>query len=319
MSRLAIALFLTLAWATAVQSASTTITVKPRASVKASQMIKLGEIATVEGKADDVARLKLVEIARAPLPGCVRQIGPDWIKTRIACAGFDTKGVSIKAPKTVVLVSGSQTVKGVDIVETAKSFMTSQLSASDITYTLSTNSDQPDLLVPDGKLELAAEPMNRAISPGNQQVYVDVLVDGSLYSKKTVMLNVRASGCVLVASQPIRAKELLTASNTKIELRDIPSATNRFLTTAPEDGAKMANRPISAGTAITTDMISGKPTIAKGDPVLVVVQSGGVKVVSKGTASQDGAVGDSIRVNVPGSREEIQATVAQSGLVEVKI
>lgn len=300
-------------------SASTTITVRPSSSVKASEMVKLGEIATVTGAKEDVERLNQVEIARSAVPGAARQITPGWIKTRITCAGFDAKALTIKAPLTVILVSESQQVKGADIIETAKQFITSQLSQSDLTYTLSETGTQPDSLVPAGKLELVAEESNRPASPGRQNVTVDVLVDGSLYTKKTVGLNIKASGSVLVASQSIKAKEPLTASNTRMEQRDLPSASVGYLSAIPDDGEKIASRSISAGMPITGDMLATKPAVLKGDSVIVSVRTGGVKVVVKGTASQDGLVGDDIRVSVPTSREEIHATVTQPGLVEVRI
>lgn len=319
MSRLVIALTVILTLSATLLSAATTITIRPTSSVKPSQMVKLGEIAAVTGTKGDVERLNQVEIARSALPGSARQVTPEWIKTRLACAGFDVKTITIKAPTTVVLVSESQQVKGTDIVETAKQYITSQLSTSDIAYTLSETGAQPDIVVPTGKLELVAEQTGRTISPGRQQVSVDVLIDGSLYVKKTVGLNIKASGPVLVASQSIKAKESLSASNTRVEQRDIPSASVGYISAVPDDGAKIASKPISAGAAITGDMLAAKPAVSKGDPVIVSVRSNGVKVVVKGTASQDGLVGDSIRVSLPTTREEIQATVTQPGLVEVRI
>ena len=319
MSRLVIALTIVLALSATALSASTTITIRPTSSVKPSQMVKLGEIASVTGTKGDVERLNQVEITRSALPGSARQVTPEWIKTRLACAGFDVKAITIKAPTTVVLVSASQQVKGADIAEAARQYITSQLSQSDIAYTLSETGTQPDIVVPIGKVELVAEQTGRGNSPGRQQVCVDVLIDGALYVKKTVGLNLKASGPVLVAIQAIKAKEPLTASNTRIEQRDIPSASAGYVSAVPDDGAKIASKPISAGMAITGDMLAARPAISKGDSVIVAVRSNGVKVVVKGTALQDGLVGDSIRISVPTTREEIQATVTQPGLVEVRI
>lgn len=319
MSRLPIALTIILALLATALSAATTITIRPSSSVKPSQMVKLGEIATVTGTKSDVERLNQVDIARSALPGSARQVTPEWIKTRLACAGFDPKTITIKAPTTVIMVSASQQVKGTDIVEAAKQYITSQLSQTDITYTLSETGTQPDIVVPTGKLELAVEQTGRAMSPGRQQVSVDVLIDGSIYAKKTVGLNLKASGPVLVASQAIKAKEPLTASNTRVEQRDIPSASAGYLSAAPDDNARIASKSISAGTAITRDMLAARPAVSKGDPVIIAVRSNGVKVVVKGTASQDGLIGDSVRVSLPSTREQIQATVTQPGLVEVRI
>jgi flagella basal body P-ring formation protein FlgA len=280
-------------------------------------MVKLGEMAVLTGAKEEVEQLKQVEIARAPLPGAARRITPDWIKTRLACAGFDLKTISIKSPLTVVLVSESQTVKAADIVETAKRYVMGQLTQTDINYHLDPDTTTTDSVVSAGKVELVTEPLTCAITPGRQQLCVDVLVDGVVCSKKSVSLSLKASGPVLIATQAIKAKEALNSSNTKLEEREITTASARFLTTIPDD-SRVTNRPISAGSVISSDMIVTKPAVAKGDSVIVVVVSGAVKVVVRGIASQDGATGDNIRVSVPGSREEVQATVTEPGLVEVK-
>jgi len=298
--------------------AATIITVPSSTSVKPLQMIRLGDIATVTGPKADVERLSQVEIARSAMPGAARQITPEWIRSRVACAGFDPKSVTIKSPATVVLVSASQPVKGSDIVEAAKQFVTGQVSLSDLTYTINETGTLSDILVPAGKLELVAEQPNRQIGPGRQQICVNVLVDGALYVKKTVGLNVRASGPVLVATQAIRANEPVSSSNTRIEHRDITNGAASYLTALAEEGT-IASKTISAGTVITGDMIRARPAVSKGEPVVVSVRASGVKVVVKGTASQDGMVGDNIRVSVPTTKEHIQARVVSPGLVEVRI
>lgn len=319
MSRFIVALTIILSLLATCVAASTTITVRPSSAVKACEMVKLGEIATVTGAKADVERLKQVEIARSATPGAARQITPDWVKTRLSCAGFDPSSMTVKVPPTVILMSEAQQVKSADIVEVAKQFVNSQLSQSDLTYTISETGTQSDVLVPTGKLELVAEQSPRPASLGRQSVTVDVLVDGSFFMKRTIGLNIKASGLVVVASQSIKAKEPITASNTRMEQRDLPSASASYLSAIPGDTEKCASKPISAGMPITGDMLASKPAILKGDSVIVSVRTDGVKVVVKGTASQDGLIGDNIRVSVPTSPEEIHAIVTQPGLVEVRI
>lgn len=319
MCRVLTALTIILALTATALSAATTITVQPSASVKPLQMVTLREIASVTGPKADVERLNQVEIARATVPGSARQITSDWIKTRLACSGCDLKSVTFKAPSSVILVSASQSVKGADIADAAKQYITSQLSMSDISYTVDQTGTQPDIVVPAGKLELVAEQGTRGVTPGRQQIAVDILVDGTLYVKKTVGLNLKATGMVVVATQSIKSKEPLTAANTRVEQRDIPTASAGYMSALPEGDERIASKPISAGSIITADMLGTKPAVAKGDPVVVLVRTGGVKVVVKGAASEDGVVGDTIKVSVPTTKDLILATIVQPGLVEVRI
>lgn len=319
MSRLFVSLAVVLTLSVPAFAGTVSVTVQPSASVRPLQMVKLGEIATVTGAKADVERLNQVDIARSAVPGAARQVSQEWIKARLACAGYDARAVTFKAPSTVILMSESQPVKGLEIIEAAKQYVMSQLSMSDISYTLTETGSQPDIVVPTGKLELIAEQSNRTMGPGRQQITVNVLVDGALYTKKSVGLNLKASGNVLVATRSIKAKEPLTASNTRLEVRDIPSASFGYVSALAEDNDRVASRSISAGTVITADMLATRPAVSKGDSVIVSVKSRGVKVVVKGVAAEDGCVGDSIKVSVPTTKEHIQATVTRPGLVEVII
>ena len=316
MKRLLLVMTLSLSLALAAQCAQVTVTLRPRAAVKATQMVKLGEMATLTGVREEAEQLRNVEIARAPLPGAARQVTPDWIKTRLACAGFDLKTITIKAPASVMLVSESQTAKSVDIIDAAKRFILGQLSQSDFNYTITTNETTADSVIPSGKLELVAEQSDRPITPGRQQVCIDLMVDGAVYTKKSMSLNIKAIGPVLVATEAIKAREALTTSNTKIEQREITTATCQLLSSIPD--GRIANRPISSGAVVTSEMVIARPAVSKGEAVTVTVRSGAVKIVVKGTASEDGATGDNIRISIPGGREEVQATVTEAGAVEVK-
>ncbi len=318
MKRALLTLAIGLALAVPAQGAPITITVQPKATVKAIQMIKLGEIAAITGPREQAELLKQIEIARAPLPGATRQITCAWIKNRLECARFDMKTVTIKSQAIITLVSESQTVKGSDIVEAARRFIAGQFPQGEISYSLAATETTTDATVPGGKVELTAEQPARDIEPGRQPVCVDVLIDGTLYTKKTVALTIKATGPVLVATQPIRTRESLTSLNTRIEQREITIATGKLVGALPDE-TKIANQSISAGSVILADMVSPKPLVSKGDPVTVLVTSGAVRVVVKGTASNDAALGESVRVSIPGSPEEIQGTLTQPGLVEVKV
>ena len=249
MKRLLIAIAAGLSLACAASCAQVTVTIDSRAVVKAIEMVKLGEMAVVTGSKEEASQIKQVEMARAPLPGAARKITRDWIRARLACAGFDMKTVTIKAPLNVMLVSESQTVKGADITEKARQCCLGQLPKSDINYTLVPIDNTSDAVVPSGKLELVAEPSDRAVAPGRQQVCIDVLVDGSIYTKKSVNLNLTATGPVLVATQSIRSKEPLTSSNTKIEQREITTLPQerwaRFRTTPKSRTVRSARARLS--------------------------------------------------------------------------
>ena len=317
-------------WAPACAAETARVVIEPQVSVKPSQMVRLGEIARIEGPQDRVRRLNDVEIARAPGPGASREVTTDWIRSRIQCAGIDRASVRICVgepaarqssgnTQRVTLVGRSQTVSGADIAEAARQAIADRMGA-EFTCTAQVDSTPSDLTVPDGAVELVARPRAQfgQLRSGRQWVSVGIVVDGVRYAESVVAVTVRVLGPVLVAAQPIRSGDALTELNTRVEERELTAST-QFLTELPASGAAVAARALAAGTPITASCITTRPDINKGDTVVVVVRSRGVKVAVRGTAARDAAAGSAVRVVLPWSKEDIQATVIEPGLAEVRL
>lgn len=314
------------AWA----SGSARLIIEPHALVKPSEMVRLGNIARVEGATERVEQLKSIEIARAPGPGASREITASWIRSRIRCAGVDPADVRLVigepdtstrtgASERMVLTGRSQTVSGADIAEAARQAVMDRLG-QEVKCAAEVGSRLPDMLVPEGDVDLVAQPRSQ-VAPaksGRQWVSVAILVDGAQYASTLAAVDVKMFGPVLVATQSIRVGEALTERNTITEEREITTST-QALSELPAAGAVVAARAISAGTPIAASAVTTRPDVHRGDPVLVVVRSRGVKVAVRGTATRDAAAGSAVRVVMPWNKEEIQATVVEPGLAEVTL
>lgn len=72
-------------------------------------------------------------------------------------------------------------------------------------------------------------------------------------------------------------------------------------------------RPIPSGTALRTDQLTEPKVVLMGDPVEVEVRNGGALLKLEGTAESAGAVGETIAVRNPSSRQLIRARVVGPG------
>ena len=109
---------------------------------------------------------------------------------------------------------------------------------------------------------------------------------------------------------------VLTADNTKVEdvISDVPEPTNWS-----KPYGLVANRNMPAGTVVGTNMAkSPKPpvVIERNQNVVIRIERAGLVVTATGTATQQGKVGEYIKVKNIDSQRVILAKVGEDGTVE---
>jgi len=84
-----------------------------------------------------------------------------------------------------------------------------------------------------------------------------------------------------------------------------------------EVAGRWPRRAIPAGAAVRTDQLTEPKVVAAGDTVEVEARNGGALLKLEGTAESAGAVGETITVRNPSSRQLIRARVVGPGKVSV--
>ena len=293
------------------------VLVRPSSEVAGGEVM-LGDLASVKCADDAVAeRLRNVPICPSPLPGRMRQITREQIVIALRRQGISDDAASVICPRQASVTRASRTVSGQALFETAQEFV------------LAGNSWQgkvavepvrlpPNQTVPAGKLELRVRPDTRKPKKGRNNLPVEIVVDGQVYSTAHVSVEVRVVAPVLVATQSIARSSEITAANSILQERDITNLPDEVVMQAPT-GSAIAAVPIAEGAAIRQSWVSEPLAIRSGDSVTVVVSSRCVRVSDKGTAAADGRPGDRIKVRLTGDVREIRGTVVRPGLVEIRI
>ncbi|MAC81099.1 MAG: flagella basal body P-ring formation protein FlgA [Rhodobacteraceae bacterium] len=129
-----------------------------------------------------------------------------------------------------------------------------------------------------------------------------------------MLLSGQACADVLIALRNIRAQEIVTMSDFRVEQIDIPGAA------VPSDDingletrvALYAGRPVLKG-----DL--GPPALVdRNDIVTLVYARGGLQISAEGRALSRGGVGDTVRVMNLSSRTTITGRVTETGIIEVR-
>lgn len=311
------ALVLLLISALAAAAPQATIMVRPDSEAAGGSVV-LGDISTVQCADKALAqRLTSIEVCSSPLPGKTRRLTKEQILVALRRAGIGDGAVELLCPAEVTVMRKSSVISGQALFETAKQFV---LAGNSLPGTVAVEPVrlQADQAAPAGKVELRVRPGAKEARRGQSSLPVEVIADGQLYRTINVSVLVRVLASALVSTQAISRLSEITDANVTLQERDITTLPSDILTEKPAAGW-MASVPIPEGTVIRRSWVAAPLAVKSGDAVLVVVESGAVRVMEKGTAVQDGRPGDRIKVRLLGNIREIRGNVAEPGIVKISI
>jgi flagella basal body P-ring formation protein FlgA len=277
-------LALLLAAATAADPAEprALVTLLPLATVHEAR-VRLGDIAEIEGSdAELVARLRGIEVGRAPLPGVSRPIDLPYIRTRLRMQQVDLGALVLAGPPSVSVTAGAP------------------LS---------------DLVLPAGVLELRVRTPQQELT-GSVAASVEAWVDGARVRSLSVPVRVGLQTDVLVAARVIPRHAVLALEDVRVERREL-LAGQEPVTDRLALGGRRAVRQIAAGESILTAVLELPPLVQRGDRVLLVAEGRGVRAELAGEAREDGRAGQTIRVRNGASGREVYGQVEAAGQVRV--
>ena len=134
-----------------------------------------------------------------------------------------------------------------------------------------------------------------------------------------VPATVRVFDRVLIATHPLNRGTILSASDFRVEERDLTTLTTGFLTDPRLAVGKQTRQIIPAGSVLTPTLLEGQKLVRRGDFVVVVANTAGLEVRGRGQAMGDGAAGDRIKVRNPLTKKIIDAIVTTNGHVRVEM
>lgn len=114
---------------------------------------------------------------------------------------------------------------------------------------------------------------------------------------------------VLTARYALQKGDVLNAGNVVSRLDDISRLRSGYVTDIQLLQGQTLRRSISAGTVLNSGLVERTSAIRKGDRIAIVSGTGGFNITVSGTAMEDGAVGENIRVKNSSSGKTLTGTV----------
>jgi flagella basal body P-ring formation protein FlgA len=295
------------------------VRVAPESAVRGDEIL-LSDLATIEGDAISVARLRSVRLGPAPPPGSAQQLDPDYLRLRLRQLSADLTAVQLAIPARVTVTRASQVQAAAAIVEVARRDALARLEAVDPQggpHALTSASRPGDLLIPAGRVELVAQIQLGAPPYAFVAATVTVRVDGRDYQNLPLTFRVGRLQSVVVAAHTLEPKTVLSESDFRLERRPSTELPPGALTALPEARDTEAVRSLKAGDVVTDGLVRAKVLVKRGEIVTLVLEGQGFRITTVGQAGEDARRGDALRVVNLTSKREVLGRAEGPGFVRV--
>ncbi len=276
--------------------------------------IRLGDIATLGGTA---AALASLEVGAAPRPGTTQSLPGAVILERLRSHGVDLDRVGYVIPPLVRVHRRAQEVPPATVRAIVEEYAARQLDP------LGAGARVRSVEVA-GPVRLAPGPYSTRVhaaqpgpSAGKSRLTVEFLQDAEVVETVTATAHLDVFEEIYVARRAIPRGAIIGAEDLLAERREAGTLA-RSAVLRPEDAiGKEARVAISALMPLRHDQLGEPLAVRRGDVVTLVVESGGLRITTKGEVREDAPRERQVRVWNLGSRREVVGRVVDGKTVVV--
>ncbi len=296
----------------------------PRDVSVEGENLTLGKIAVITGEEALVAKANDIELGRFSNPGQIITIERSLILSRLACSGMPACYPELSGADRVAVRQTLIVIKGSGIVESASSLLEARHEACLANTVKEQSIARWELVKMPADVMLPANTQNYELVPrlvsrsanGQAVTEVSIVAGGKQIETRHVVFRPKYNIRRAVTTADVNEGAALTADNAKIEgiISDVPEPTNW---TTPY--GLVATRNLPAGTVVGSNMAkSSRPQviIERNQNVVIRIDRNGLIVTATGKATQQGRLGEYIKVKNIDSQRVILAKVNEDGTVE---
>jgi flagella basal body P-ring formation protein FlgA len=287
-----------------------------QATVK-GQVVHLGDVARIAGS--EASRLSGVELGPAPLPGYSRSLSADYIRIRLKQQKLDPEVIAADSATMCRITAASQKLSRDEILQTALKALQDKVETGEGRISIEPISQPREMTLPVGKLDIVADAMDANPGVSTRRVHVQVMVDGKSFGQMDLMMRVRRYVKIAVAKATIQRGDVLSADRVAYEERDLTGLPDDVIREGESLDGLQAAQIIAPKAPITHTSAAAPAALHRGDAITLRGRAGRIVVSSPGVASEDGRIGQTIRVKNTTSNKETRGVVIDAKTVEVAL
>lgn len=293
------------------------IELKSRIEVN-SDSVYLKDIAKIDaGDRRQQENLGNIVVARAPLPGKWRRFKRPYIELKLRQHEIDPARVRFEGPSEVRVNRGSIQADRASIRSTIADYLQRTSPWVGTELKIKAIKITSDTTLPVGHTVYSVIAPRRGPYTGTVPLAVRVNVNDNYEKIIQTRVKLAAFKKVVVARRPIgRFKPISPADleRVKVDIGDLPPEPVTDINAAV---GKRARTNIMARSVLRSDLIEYPPVVKRGDMVLIVAQSGVLRITAIGEVRSSGRPGERVKVINVDSNKTVSARVVDKNTVSV--
>jgi flagella basal body P-ring formation protein FlgA len=281
--------------------------------------ILLGKISKIEG-GDPGLTQKLVGIVigNAPLPGKSRKLEERIIIMRLKQHGIDLTEVELRVPPKVVITRSSTKISADEVKLIVSDFLSKELLTGKGETRIKEIRVSGDLSLPGGRITYEVEPPRNKKMMGKIPISVNFKVNGKSFKRVWATATIEVFAEVVVTKKPLGRYKPITEDDIEMQKRDLMDLPSNVITDPEMVLGKRTKRAIGAKAVLRANLVEFPPLVRRGDIVVIVAESKGLKITALGQVKKKGGFGERIPVINFDSKKILYARVVDSSTVRVE-
>lgn len=278
------------------------IELQPRA-VQRGAILRLMEVAVVSGLQSERQALQSLELPSRGRVGDSVVYTRDELVRLIALERPDRVAqLRLTGADRVVVSRLGRELQVSEYLDYAQGRLLARLASDDGRLAVAPAGEYRSLQIPMGPTRLEARIESDRVR-SRMRVWVDVVVDGRLYTAVPVSFDVHCWRRGLVLRNPMRARSALTPEAAEYAEVDVAAVGSNVLQDTRQLSGKRLKRDLERGAALRAADIEDRPPVEAGASIEVTTKVGSVVVQTRAVAERDGFPGQRIGVRTVRDKE----------------
>lgn len=284
-----------------------------------NEKVFLGHIAGIDGP-DPLLNeaLKRIVISRAPQPGASRVLRGNTFRTRLKQNGINLSQLVLQIPAEVVVTRSFVEVGPEKIKKLVSDYILQNILKDNVEGHIKNIQVTDSLRLPNGGITFKVVPPSNRKLVGKMPFAVHFNVNGKFYKRVWATATVEVMRNVVVTRKPLGRHKQITEDDIVLLKMDLAKLPSDVITHPDAILGKRTKRAIGAKTVLRANSVELPPLVKRGDVVVILAESNGLKITTLGQVKRKGRLGESIPVVNYNSKKILYARVLDSSTVKVE-
>jgi flagellar basal body P-ring formation protein FlgA len=281
--------------------------------------VALGQLAVIAGDDTVLTRqLQDIVVGRAPLPGNSRTVSRDYIALRIRQSGVDPDAILMHMPERVTLVRRAVTISATDLEMLVREYVVAHPPFQGADMAITSVHLPGDIMLPTGDVQHEMQYLPQSRPSGTLPVNIFFSIDGVLVKRVMATVKVVLMKDVPVTKHPIARYQVIQRDDLMLQTMDMTDLPANTVLSFDEIEGQRARRNIGPQTVLRTDQFEFPPVVKRGDRVIILAESSGLRITTLGEVQNAAKVGERVRVVNLDSDKTLLARVIDARTVQVE-